>query len=46
MSRWDNCRSMKLDSTDLKRRMILRRFSPKVIQVEEVVTMEDVLEET
>jgi hypothetical protein len=28
---------MKLDSTDLKRRMILRRSSPKAIQVEEVI---------
>jgi hypothetical protein len=36
---------MKLDSIDLKRRMILRRSSPKAIQVEEVVTMEDVMEE-
>jgi hypothetical protein len=37
---------MKLDSTDLKRRTILGHSSSKAIQVEEVVTMEDVLEET
>jgi hypothetical protein len=35
---------MKLDSTDLKRMMILMRSSPKAIQVEEVTTTEEVLE--